>query len=169
MTLFGEDRADPGTGLLPPDPPSPISSISFVGEQYGRIPAWGRDGPLLFRTDDGGRSWEAIDQPPPNVSIHTSGDRAFFLTPQTGWSWGNVRGMTTTQDGGRTWTNLDPLFGHAISFEHDADGWYHGGNHATPDGGWPPSQYGIYITQDGGGHMDARVPHAPRRCRAGGV
>lgn len=52
---------------------------------------------ILFKTTDGGQSWEVYDLP--------IGEPVFFDTPQTGWTAGGVAGneLYTTSDGGLTW------------------------------------------------------------------
>jgi len=150
MHVFGgalpNDRFDPTWG-----PPPPIVSIAFIGEQYGRIPASGGQLPQLLRTDDAGRTWEAIEGNPRNGAAPTFGDRATFTTPSDGWSWGRIRGMARTADGGRSWSSLEPVLGHAVAFTNATHGWLHAAVADAPGSSRViRSLTGLYATADGG-------------------
>ena len=150
MHVFGgalpDDRFDPTWG-----PPPPIASIAFVGEQHGRIPASDGELPRFLRTDDGGRTWEAVTGNPRNGVAPTFGDNVYFRTPAQGWSWGRIRGMSRTEDGGSTWASMEPLRGRSPTFVDDNEGWLHSEVSESVGGSTViPALRGVYHTVDGG-------------------
>ena len=84
--------------------PAPIQSIDFIDGQYGWVPASGYPHLNLFRTEDRGRSWEALTFGQGRDTIGTHVD---FVTPDIGWTWGHTRFLTSTRDGGRTWPGAE--------------------------------------------------------------
>ena len=150
MHAFGEmlpdDRYDPTWG-----PPPPIRSIALVGERYARIPADGAQAPLLFRTDNGGQTWEAVTGAPRNAVDVTFGRHVGFTTASNGWSWGFLHRATRTNDGGLTWITLHLLAGGSPAFVNPVEGWLPAAivEDANPDRVIDSLQ-GIYHTTDGG-------------------
>ncbi len=100
----------------------------------------------VFRSDDAGRSWKALGQPPSNAY-----EAVFFADSQHGWVAGDYGKLASTQDGGATWREQDLGFKPhltKIQFVSPQVGWllphrgHQGGPLATIDGGqtWT-SQY----------------------------
>lgn len=122
-------RVAPGTLLL--------SLHCFDWEADSRT-AW------LYRSDDGGESWQAEPLP---VS-----DGLFdFATPDAGWILGEAEGelgvLFATEDGGATWERQSQVAGQGqVSFVDDRHGWIlTGGGMEAPvllrlerDGSWQP-------------------------------
>lgn len=73
----------------------------------------------LYKTTDGGYTWEAVNRPVTNSSRNH-----FFVNPDTGWCAG-ITGIFRTNDGGANWTLQTDLSGafSALHFEDSNDGW----------------------------------------------
>ncbi len=75
--------------------------IDFVGRERGWITQRGK---FMYRTTDGGMSWEGTGHPYPNwiTGIHDID----FVDESRGWAiaWGDDSGVWYTSDGGQTWT-----------------------------------------------------------------
>lgn len=144
--LFGDD--DEKRLCLRGERPDPIESIESVGSQYAWIPALscGLGEHYLFRTQDGGRSWEALDMgdESPMIGKHVS-----FATPTEGWSWKSGGFIPHTSDGGKTWTKSN-LPGWRVVFISPQEGWLSGGAAAIDADGVARSQSNIQHTLDGG-------------------
>jgi len=100
----------------------------------------------VFRSDDSGRTWKPMGQPPSNAY-----EAVFFADDQHGWVAGDYGRLASTSDGGATWKEQNPGFkAHftKIQFVSPQVGWllpqrgHQGGLLATTDGGqtWT-SQY----------------------------
>jgi photosystem II stability/assembly factor-like uncharacterized protein len=130
--------------------PAAIEGIDFVGENYGWIAAPSCPPPTpgrvryLFRTQDGGRSWEAIENRtwPDSFGLYID-----FVTPAEGWSW--TRPLTFTTDGGRTW-RVHSFIGWGLRFLSKEKGWAVGFPEWTGIGDWSQHPQGIFHTDDGG-------------------
>jgi photosystem II stability/assembly factor-like uncharacterized protein len=102
------DPSDSGSWLLPqPD----LYGVDARGSSAWAVGYWG----AVFRTDDGGETWEQVATP---------GDRALyavsFADERHGWAVGEAGALLRTEDGGRSWTSidlelLDPLDGRPLS------------------------------------------------------
>jgi photosystem II stability/assembly factor-like uncharacterized protein len=80
--------------------PSPAESLIFIDAQTGW--AFGRD---LYQSTDGGLSWVRIK------TVNWDGQFS-FVDAQTGWAVatnGEAIALVFTQDGGKTWQQLDPV------------------------------------------------------------
>lgn len=81
---------------LPPN----VRGVVFVSPADG----WGIQvgGEAVTRTQDGGRTWQAV--PLPGVDIRRLKiQRLTFLSPQVGWAVLSMGNICRTTDGGRTW------------------------------------------------------------------
>ena len=129
--------------------PASIHCIDFVDEQYGWAPANGYPHLNLFRTHDGGRSWEALTFPQGRNAL---GPEVDFVTPTEGWSWGGtlLETFLHTTDGGGTWVSQPTHRLWAVLFTSRDKGW--GAGFPTWDGesDWDTWPKGIYGTVDGG-------------------
>lgn len=100
----------------------------------------------VFRSDDAGRTWKPLGQPPSNAF-----ETVFFVDDQHGWVAGDYGLLAATVDGGATWKEQNSGFKPHITkiqFVSPQVGWllphrgHQGGLLATTDGGqtWT-SQY----------------------------
>src|SRR5439155_11472525 len=105
----------------------------------------------VFRSEDGGRTWKLLGNPPRND--YTA---VFFADAQHGWVAGDYGRFASTADGGATWNVQEPLAQadlFKIQFVSPQVGWilprrgHQGGPLATTDGGatWT-SQYAAVET-----------------------
>jgi photosystem II stability/assembly factor-like uncharacterized protein len=103
----------------------------------------------VFRSDDGGRSWKTLGEPPRNDYTTVS-----FADDQHGWVSGDYGRLASTADGGATWTEVEaPLKGNfdKMQFVSPQTGWimprggHQGGLLATTDGGktWTTQYAGV--------------------------
>ncbi|MBM3215846.1 hypothetical protein FJZ36_13115 [Candidatus Poribacteria bacterium] len=146
--IFGDsypgDRSDPTFSILP----MPIFDIAFVGDRYGWAPAGGAQNLYLFRTTDGGSSWEALSFPGRHETLDVFGTHVLFTTPMDGWSWG--RSVATTRNGGDTWVRYYDSSVSYVFFLNADEGWSSGADATTDDAGqlhWRPD---IRHSNDGG-------------------
>jgi len=125
--------------------PSPIVDIEALDSRYAWIPALNctRGDQYLFSTQDSGRSWEALDM----GERLTIGKQVRFSTPTEGWSW-TGDWITSTTDGGKTWTKNAPG-GWGAMFISPQEGWHLRGAHDIV-GGIPLWRQEIYHTVDSG-------------------
>ncbi len=140
-----DDWVDPTWG-----PTTAIESIAMVDDQYVRIPANGGEVLHFFRSDDAGRTWEALDGNPRNGVAPTFGTRVSFATPSNGWSWRHTSGPTFTRDGGRTWelsTGPAQIGFHAAS---DSELWGVNGEPVLDADGIVRSAHAVQHSADGG-------------------
>jgi len=96
MTTLGEPTPEPGVGALPNG--NAAEALFFVDGESGWL-GLSSPGQNLFRSDDGGVSWEPVDGPPAGVPVtaidFTDAQNGTLTTPDGEW---------TTSDGGETWT-----------------------------------------------------------------
>ena len=125
-----------------------LRGVAFASDSCG----WAiTHSPLVFRTTDGGLSWQSANLP---VAASCEQKTLAFIDDQTGWINGVVPGeagfVCRTQDGGQTWSLLDSTFSDPWTREMifaDADrGWLVAGD---PDSG---THGQITSTTDGGVH-----------------
>jgi photosystem II stability/assembly factor-like uncharacterized protein len=144
-----------------------IDDVAFLDPQHGWVTAYdcGDVNVYLYRTSDGGRTWESLGTP----GSHSCGGGPTWLSvvdPTHGWlepvSPNGPQGvLLRTRDGGRTWARI-AAFNDAlpclapISFTSRTAGWM-----GRCDGH-------VYATRDGGRHWHAvaiPVPRLPRVAR----
>jgi photosystem II stability/assembly factor-like uncharacterized protein len=80
--------------------PYPGGELTFVTQTLG----WAIDDGI-HQTADGGKSWDLRADPPWH-------GRFDFVSAQTGWAAAEIRAqheLLFTEDGGATWTGLDPV------------------------------------------------------------
>jgi photosystem II stability/assembly factor-like uncharacterized protein len=162
-----------------------IDDVAFVDPRHGWVAAYncGAAAVYLYRTSDGGRSWQSLGKP----ASHSCGGGPTFLSfvdDRHGWMEpvspnGPVGVLLQTTDGGRTWAQLAsgppgqvrppalPCLA-PISFVSISTGWMGrcegGGVFSTVDGGRRWSRVAIRIP----GRSDARFD-LPRFIGGAGV
>ena len=125
------------------------STEQFVGVDFiSATSGWAVGVRTLMHTSDGGRTWQQVGEAQkPIRSIH-------FINPDAGWGiaggadpqmdhgWlvpSSAGTLISTQDGGRTWTNMDsPADPQTVCFSDHAHGWLAtgaGAIYASSDGG----------------------------------
>lgn len=131
-----------------------IASIHFINSEIG----WLLAGDEIFRTADGGKTWESIrlDISPtqkkagrPIQGMNTLGiiqpewnqGEIYFINEMKGWAVTGFSDIFSTDDGGKTWINLLPAGGESyklrrLSFRNDKRGCVSGSTIiCTADGG----------------------------------
>ena len=140
---------------------------------------WGVNGSELVRTTDGGRTWTDVTPPAaallslPDaltpVLLARDGEHAWLAlccAGQTDTSAGMLTEVFSTSDGGRTWTESEPLRGPAyggpasLSFTGPDDGWLL----LTTDTAGPARFGQLYRTDDGGRHWALLAADVPASC-----
>jgi photosystem II stability/assembly factor-like uncharacterized protein len=128
----------------------------------------GHLGPTVYRSDDGGRSWQESAKPPafgkaapgePGESV----SHVFWLTPGAAsepgrWYAGtSPQGLFVSEDAGRTWRGIDGFNAHA-----QRRSWIGGTQDAPPDGGTlhsinldPADPRHLYIGMSAGGAFES--------------
>ena len=87
-------------------------SVSFVSARTGWVLGGGpcpdpscaptyRTDTRLYRTDDGGRTWQAVNAPPAQLADHGSGEAVRFANLSDGWV--SLPEVWATHDGGAHW------------------------------------------------------------------
>jgi photosystem II stability/assembly factor-like uncharacterized protein len=141
---------------------------------------WGVNGSELARTTDGGRTWTDVTPPQaaallsqpgvlPPVLLARDGEHAWLAiccAGSTATSAGMLTEVFSTSDGGRTWTEAEPLHGPAfggpasLSFTGADDGWLL----LTTDTAGPARFGQLYRTSDGGRHWALLAAGVPASC-----
>jgi photosystem II stability/assembly factor-like uncharacterized protein len=159
---------------------SPTQGFSYgpaavVGNTRFQLPVPGT-GNVLYRTDDGGRTWTQVTRMP-----HNNYEKLVFASPTLGWaSRGdnpNVPGLWRTEDGGQTWIEVDQRMHRDpdLTFVSTTHGWGLANDPgvviATTDGGrtWERQTTGIRTTLQDLEFVDAGVGHALCDCEGGTV
>jgi photosystem II stability/assembly factor-like uncharacterized protein len=159
---------------------SPTQGFSFgpaavVGNTRFQLPTPGL-GNILYRTDDGGRTWTRVAAMP-----HNDYSKIVFASPSHGWVargfHPNIPAIARTEDGGQTWTEVAQQMAHQpdLSFVSTTHGWGladgAGVVVATTDGGrtWERQSTGIRTTLADLEFIDAGVGHALCNCESGTV
>lgn len=118
----------------------------FFDEGTGWIVGQGSKGfggvPLIFRTDDQGKSWRRIEAPRVPRLLD-----AFFIDEMNGWVIGETQTLIRTSDGGQSWKVISAARARVGEARYDYDAiWF-----PTRREGWIVGAYGLILhTSDGG-------------------
>jgi photosystem II stability/assembly factor-like uncharacterized protein len=153
-TAAGTDVRDIGPQVPADEYPD---SMFFLDGTHGWVATFSAvQNEMLYRTSDGGRSWQAFPAPDHVINTNTT-DVVQFVTPEVGWltdiePTGPTEALYQTTDGGASWQQV-AMFNQAlprlglVEFETgDAVGWlggvpyYAGPLEVTTDSGrdWQP-------------------------------
>ena len=134
-----------------------VESLDVAGPQVGYV---GIDGAGLFRTEDGGRTWQrTLRNAAPAIGLVLS---VGFLPGGFGWLLaGELPQLETTPDGGRTWSRL----GQPSRLVPEGFAWEQSGNLAFALGEpvnyrWLLGGQELIVSSDTGGHW-ARLSALP--------
>jgi photosystem II stability/assembly factor-like uncharacterized protein len=122
----------------PDDVPQPFSDGSFVDERHAWVAARFTD---LWRTSDGGRTWQRMRRGSNEKAILGDIFRVNFITPSRGWLM-TGDGTWQTEDGGSMWRRIFPNDSDGPQFADARHGWM---NVSVTE-----SSQQSYVTQDGG-------------------
>ena len=118
----------------------------FFDERTGWIVGRGSRGfggaPLIFKTDDQGKSWKRLQAPRVPRLLD-----AFFFDEMNGWVVGETRTLIRTTDGGQSWEVISAARARAGEMRYNYDAiWF-----PTRKEGWIVGAYGLILhTSDGG-------------------
>ncbi len=92
------------------EPEDAFYSVFFVNEKTGWVAGIGQRFPnifvgILYKTTDGGQSWEERTIRPPNAQPQVNS--MFFTDDSTGWAFGDHESIIKTTDGGRSWAEIE--------------------------------------------------------------
>ncbi|MBV1950891.1 MAG: glycosyl hydrolase, partial [Cycloclasticus sp.] len=119
--------------------PDNLYAVDFVNDKTGFIAGYSGS---LFRTQDGGETWDGIYLGVSELIRHVS-----FVDEKTGWAVGHQGSILHTSDGGTTWETQkkdEGIYLRDISFADKNNGWAVG--HAAK----------IWHTSDGGKNWDSQ-------------
>jgi photosystem II stability/assembly factor-like uncharacterized protein len=131
---------------------APILAATFLDEQHGWLvggPSAGGAGFSVWRTADGGESWQEASFAPTSATLFDARPVALdFISPLEGWvalklassANFNVGRLFHTTDGGITWEERSLPGGGTIDFVNEMHGWTLAGAEGDV----------LYETQDGG-------------------
>jgi photosystem II stability/assembly factor-like uncharacterized protein len=111
VTAAGTDARD--IGPRAPADATP-DSMFFLDGTHGWVATWSVVGnEMLYRTSDGGRSWQAFRAPDHVINTNTT-DVVQFVTPEVGWltdiqPTGPTETLYQTTDGGASWQQVAML------------------------------------------------------------
>lgn len=146
--FYTEDGA---TWKAPDDPAflngKSFTDVSAVDSQCAWAVASTKLGGVVFRTLDGGKSWNTAPLPPNHWPTMTQGIKA--ITRDVVWVVGDINTIALTKDGGVTWQEFNgkfddqnPAFFQAVSALDDQRAW---GVGVTRSG----NPYGVFTTNGG--------------------
>jgi photosystem II stability/assembly factor-like uncharacterized protein len=145
-----------------------FSSIQFMDEENGLIVGFNG---TVFRTSDGGETWEKTDPPVEGIEIHLPGRgwwyydcwdlrRLHFVTDSVGWAVGRNGAILKTTNGGSTWISQHPISRtsdipdfKSLFFINELVGWAVG-HQNVPNGTTRVLKY----TTDGGETWNVNLP-----------
>ena len=146
--LHTSDGGESWQPAVPLPGPAGFGGGSMLGTSRLQLHVRGM-GAGVFRSDDGGRTWKSLGEPPSNAF-----ETVFLVDDQHGWVAGDYGLLASTTDGGATWKEQN--FGFKphitkIQFVSPQVGWllphrgHQGGLLATADGGqtWTSQYAGI--------------------------
>lgn len=138
VTARGPDDLHPVVSLQLP-PGHGLLDFFFLDRQRGWVVTSkaeaGGGPPRLWRTEDGGKTWQELAH-----NLPPAGGKVQFVTPTVGWLLG--RELWRTEDGGTTWRHIPLARPEDTSFTNMA--------FLTPLEGWVTARGLIYHTADGG-------------------
>lgn len=138
--------------------PRPVVDLASVGPDHIWIPARMPLTGLVFRTVDGGQSWDVVTVPGVNES---TGAYMEFSSPTNGWTWAGPLGVRRTRDGGHTWSAADDIGSVGMHFVSSQEGWRAGAKPlSAQDGRIDFARTGFYHTVDGGATWALETLHA---------
>jgi photosystem II stability/assembly factor-like uncharacterized protein len=149
------DAGSTWASINPPElQPSYVRGVSFLNDSDGIVVAAQQEAVnpaqmevTIFRTEDGGSSWEASHPPlPPQLvgraSISYLDQKTIWVMVENGaGAFGASGELYVSEDGGSSWQALaPPPVGGDVSLESPTEAWIAGG----------PTGEGLYRTDDGG-------------------
>ena len=119
---------------------------------------------LVYRTDDGGKTWQSSPLGAPDGESHGAPAYIHFSDAEHGWvvvklvssSNFSIGDLFRTTDGGVTWTKLSIPIGNPVVFTSPSDGWTAGG----------PAGDKLYVTRDGGASWEPQAVSPPPGFRS---
>ncbi|GAB4435256.1 MAG: hypothetical protein Kow0031_17000 [Anaerolineae bacterium] len=141
---------DGGDSWQPITPPGSeaVLGLQFEDEWRGWLAGFeaAAGQPTLWRTGDGGRTWQSL--PLPRIEQPIRAVHLDFVSDETGWLLAELESglnfsqgrLFRTGDGGQSWVELNAPLGGPISFVNATTGWLAGG----------PTHSSLYRTGDGG-------------------
>jgi photosystem II stability/assembly factor-like uncharacterized protein len=132
------------------DPIARINWVEFADSQHVLVPVALNHAPFtIYGSDDGGDTWQAVCA---GATKCGAPEYVTFLDRDHGWGISDSGNVSSTNDGGNTWTLLgNAPFAGPVQFVNQQDGWgvsepsgYGNAGVATKPGGH------LYRTQNGG-------------------
>jgi photosystem II stability/assembly factor-like uncharacterized protein len=105
---------------------------------------------IIYRTDDGGKSWRAME----TIRKNLSDSRLFFLNEEMGWLTATSSEPLSTRDGGTSWTHMmipENFRPRSVFWNNSRVGWLVGYSSQDVNAAWPrEGESAAFRTTDGG-------------------
>jgi photosystem II stability/assembly factor-like uncharacterized protein len=112
-----------------------VAAAAFVDGDLGWAASTSADGPVVYRTTDGGEHWDEATVPPPGDATRLLGPaRLEFVDQDHGWLTVQIEGtananstaLWATRDGGITWSALEIPYQGDVQWDSPTVGWLAG-------------------------------------------